>query len=1004
MEDESSIDGLRLSQLEQESEIEEIDILALSPMILAVQSRKQEPPPLSEICGDSSTLRMIATNLHRLFSQKGSVKYTEDNRKDLELIVRAFAYDIAQAAREGAASFVSQEFRRSKMELDNVQKELAETSRILDVRKRESVLDDLDKDDLVRENSELRDEVDQLHRENVAATHKYLGAKKYREQELEELRQQNEKLSESVEKLTDRVRVQEFHIKRKEEEIKRLMQELGEKQEQVTEAEHKLEAKKRKIDEMERKKQKVELKLEEALAENERSAATLSERKRELSSTRKSVSSNSQVQGLSTALRSLTEEYEKQCAETLELQERNQKLVDVIIKHNKLFEVYESELAAKENVEESNAEMTRDFETSCKQVEHLEKKLEEQDDFVDQILEITNTGTVEEALEAVESLVREGYVENRRLRAIIEEEMKFISSFTNTPLIAKKSELEIEIARCRQYIKENVFSGDDEREEPPSDVETSLVLQTKRAMMLIQHCEKMRREIKILEEIAQNFQFDMNDIASLPHVLSSKFDRMERVITGMKRALKIQDEDSLVPEMKMRIDLLNEFEKTLREKLNFEGQLGDLAIYAVEYIHNVEERAAIDRAAVLKDVQTELQEAKRAFETETNEKETQIANLQKQLDETSDRLRNESTRAADLESQLKDANEESQRQTQRATEQNAAVIQMKENVKLMEEQLQDSQNENERLKTKLNEICAISREKSERLLVEERKQHQEEIEAIKEQFESVSQRTKEELQRRTTRNKELKEKLKEVINSYAKAFQKQKQTIASLRQKVEDANQASLNSLVEDPEVQILSTQVKQLTAENAKLKANQENSDNQLKQVREMRDAYWKAQIAQLEKELQNQSESERHTIMDLQQRLAESSSELKKKKDTPQKVIQLDKTAIRRLEEWEKWARDMYGNLNQGESAKISADSLRFSLGEMILASLAHRQLLDRLKSLRMQKQLFLHGYTGAECLLLPKQPSLRTLLILAMACVRIQKKKTGIAGSLAQYSTYV
>ena len=1005
MEEESSIDGLRLSQLEQESESDEVDIMLLGSMLLAARSRDREPPALAEVCGGSLTLKTTAVALHRLLSQKGTVKYTEENRKDLELVLRAFVYDVALAARNGEALFTSQELQKSRSELEKTQRELLQTSRILDARKREEEeIDWVDKGELVRENTELRDEVDQLHRESVAATQKYLMAKKQRESEFEELRTENEKLRESVQTLTDRIKAQEFHVARKEKEITRLMKEVGEKEEAIANIEQKLQAKKRRIEEVDRKRQKAELKLEEVVAESERSVALMSQRMRETSQTKRSSSASAQVQNLSQALRSLTTNYERQCSESIRLHEMNKNLVDVIAKYDKVFEAYEAALATKEDVHESNLEIAQDLKMSHRQVLELERQLDEYQDFVTQIEQLTNTETTEEAVDAVAHMLNNGFIENKRLRSIVDEEMRFISSLTSSPFISDKQELEVQIARCRQYIKENVFSGDQETEEEenPRDVETCLILQTKRAAMLIEHCEKLRREVKILDEIVSKFHYEQRDVSSLPHFLASRFNATEKLILDIQDLLKVKDEQAIIPEMRMRNNVLNDLDTRLREKLNFEGQLGDLAIYAVEYINNIEERALMDRTVVERDAQTEIEAVKAKFEEEAKNKDDQICQLEKELKTTQDLLKKASQDKEQCEVKLTEAAEESERQAKRASDQNIALVRLKESVKELEDEIQTCNEDNRRLKEQLAESCAVSRQKSEQIMAEERTLHQNEIDAIHSQFESVSQRMKQELARKTARNKELKAKVKEVIDAYTKAFQKQKQTIARLRRELEQSNQANLNSVIEDPEVEVLAMQVKQLTAENAQLRATQDTSDEKLKQVREVRDNYWKAQIAQMEQDFQDQSQQDKEVILELRRRLNETSSDLKKA--PPPKVIQLDKAAVRRMEEWEKWARDLYSSVNPGDASHASASSLRFALGEMMLSSIAHRQLMERLKSLRLQKQLFLHGYTPGDHLLLPKQPTMRNLLILAMACVRIQKKKTGVAGSLSQYSTYV
>ena len=81
---------------------------------------------------------------------------------------------------------------------------------------------------------------------------------------------------------------------------------------------------------------------------------------------------------------------------------------------------------------------------------------------------------------------------------------------------------------------------------------------------------------------------------------------------------------------------------------------------------------------------------------------------------------------------------------------------------------------------------------------------------------------------------------------------------------------------------------------------------------------------------------------------------------------------------EEWEKWGRDIYSNVTDGDISHHSPKDLRYVLGEMIIASISQRKLIRKLESLRIQKKLLKHVPINVK----PKGPvSLKNLIVVIM-----------------------
>ena len=992
---ESSSGDVASSLLEQE-EINDIDALALSPMIVAARSNDADLPELSGFCGSSQTLQMMATNLHKLLTQKGNVKYTEENRKDLELVLRKFVSGVVAATKESTEITLT-EIRKSQHELQIVRQELVETNRVLETEKRKVEVVQNSEVETTRENKELRQEIESLQRENAQATQKYLHAKREREKELIELRNENETLKEALNNLEDQVRVYEFRVKKDQKEIDKLTRDLTEKDEEISDAQNKYATKSSKLEDCKRERQKLVLKVESLTDDNERVLALLNQTKQKLNDMKGRECATESMQKFPTVLQNLTREYERQSEEILRMHNLNQKALDIIVKQGALLSCYEQELVTA--VPDTSNEGVADS------ANHIEEA-QSCDGFLSRLREITGKETNDEAIEAVESLMQFGMIENRRLAAGIKQEMMFIAELTGSDMIdANKTKMEIELARCRQYITDNVIQGEQE-EDDISDPETCLVMQTMRANMLMKYSDKLRHNVEILDKIVVLFEFDY-DLEELPFYIEQRFDDMKKIIEAAQKLFKVERETDLIPIMEEKVATLNDFEERLRPALDFRGEASDLPAFATEYISELADHSRMEQSTVVDDLKADVEALERKLTSELENATARVAELEKQLEESEKRLKVAIIDKSNLEAKVEEATGRSEQIEQRLGEQVRTITQMNQNFKDLEEDYHKLEEENSELKLLIKNRPANSQKGFARAISEIQQQHESEIEALHQQFQSVTEKHVKEIQKKTERNKLLKAKIKEIVSAYDKAFQKQKETIAFLRTQMEQMSKEDVNSPIEGPEVQMLGAEVKQLRAENKELRAKLETVDGRIQQAQGARDLFWKTRINEIEEASNERLESERQLILELQAKLANAKTELKMRTSTPTSVIQLDKGAIMRLDEWEKWGRDIYSNVSNGEVAKMSTRDLRFMLGEMVLASIAHRQLLERLRSLRIQKRYFVNGLVLKQFLRIPmgqKVLSIRDVILLLISCVRLQKKRTGIAGSLSQTVTYV
>ena len=90
--------------------------------------------------------------------------------------------------------------------------------------------------------------------------------------------------------------------------------------------------------------------------------------------------------------------------------------------------------------------------------------------------------------------------------------------------------------------------------------------------------------------------------------------------------------------------------------------------------------------------------------------------------------------------------------------------------------------------------------------------------------------------------------------------------------------------------------------------------------------------------------------------------------------------------LQDWDKWARELFMSASDGTVASASRKELRFILSEMIMASISHRRLIDRLDSLRTQKRFLEHQAKPVKRL---KEPTLSSMIVFAVGMMRVMRK---------------
>ena len=259
------------------------------------------------------------------------------------------------------------------------------------------------------------------------------------------------------------------------------------------------------------------------------------------------------------------------------------------------------------------------------------------------------------------------------------------------------------------------------------------------------------------------------------------------------------------------------------------------------------------------------------------------------------------------------------------------------------------------------------------------------------------------------------------------ALRSQNQALLARIQQIQQMDAPSKNNDEKNP-----SSAVKTLEAEKTVLQCRVQQLSDRLEKLQTTRDAYWQSQMALHENELQNNNQQKldetkkQHTdflndVASLLSRYLPSSYDgtdqatLSVISNVVDKVALAEKKAaianhkaelmqqqknevdtsniprvvktIQSLQEWEKWANEMFTNATGLDSKKFQDKELRNRLGEMVLSSIGNKKLLSDLDSLRTQKEALMRG---AGCVESERELQLGALAKVVAFGVRLSKSK--------------
>ena len=157
-----------ISSTNLESElIHEVDQSLMSPMMTVISLKNDQPSQLIDFAGNDKSLQLIAQNLHQLLSSPGTVKFTTENKQNLELIIQTFITDIFQSSTKKIDKLT-----HFQSDVKKLQKELFESNNKIENFKYLYNNSEKAREELINENKELQGKIDTLYRTQAVSINK----------------------------------------------------------------------------------------------------------------------------------------------------------------------------------------------------------------------------------------------------------------------------------------------------------------------------------------------------------------------------------------------------------------------------------------------------------------------------------------------------------------------------------------------------------------------------------------------------------------------------------------------------------------------------------------------------------------------------------------------------------------------------------------------------------------------------------------------------------------
>lgn len=1162
--DNSNLDGSYEQPVDNKTLPPPPDEHQLSQIQIAYKSfnSQNQIPDLVEQAGDNKTLQCIARGLTTLFSQPGIVRYSAEDRRELDYAIRTFVYQLCQQSVEKGKKLVEKTLNDDGIDANMVlqlKERLAETEKLYhDSEKRANEATEQKDEALAQiENYKIRES--QFVKQIYEKERKMNASRSEYDTSIAQIRAEMDQYDERCKDLQEKLKLNDISSKRLEDQLEKANEEIATLSSELTLTKNKLVSKKEKLGYSKEKCDKLMIENRRLDFDNQQMASDLNDVKRRLRETETTLEMTNQDQ-----LNKLDEENQKlrdsisHLSEICSTQSEDLAAIQTLQANSTVLLRQQLELIAQYDAELSIISQEKeDLQVQSEGDAKLISALQEQLNKVNEETSTTNVEVTSHDLEEIKELLRPRYGEgnpvqtvrellegatndelksqNVRQAGLIENLLRFIARMVNTGELKQllshdspeqkladdesfKDQLLIEIARCRQFANQSNVTD----VEMPSQEEAQKVINTlsdsdrpeDRELFNILASQTLATDTlrKLYEKSNLAYNSAINELKKVDKIVNYEdgpADKLpsfivEKLLSFKAFSLKLanvvdddydpEDFDSVLKYLFEFVQFSAKLIQAIEQNINYHGELKYLPSEAAEYITNLQQQAEeytarnVEITSMTEEENTNsprespresaresgresARESARESPRETRENEynghfqqelfrsriklNDLENtvLAKEKEIESLKQENENLKAEKVELQ-KNANE----CLQHSTEVEGQYAKLLDNFNDSEENLEKIRKENENLHNMIKKKSDDYDQRLTKLIEKEREQHQLDIQRGENRMRKREDKFKAELEAKSEKISQLKKKMREIIDSYEKAFKKQKETTQAIRQQNEILSaklEKNTGPSINPREVERLKAEVKSLDAEKTLLNTKLKQMADKIEEVQAIRDNYWMAQMSLQDAE--NKNAGNRHeandesiegnygnnndhydafleqlvTILEpympTQYEISEESVfnaisslidrlEVAENDEVPYNNLNENEASrqvssilntstpnmnnvtnreteaayaktLAALQDWDRWGRDLYMNVTDGEVPCQSCKELRYVLGEMILASIGHRKLVYRLDSLRSQKRLLLKMCNLPQPV--ETYPTFRMLLIVAIGSLRILRK---------------
>ncbi|OHT13587.1 hypothetical protein TRFO_03352 [Tritrichomonas foetus] len=1060
----------------------------INPMILAAKTKENNYPQLIDFARQKHDLQLIANNLHQLLTAPGFVKYSQETRQDLELIIRAFItgcieyYDI----KNDESGFSRSEVQRLHDELLDVQKELETCKASLKTSEKR-------REEQESEIKMRQVEIDGLYVAKAQETQKLNEYKKDAEKTISNIKTQNDQLSDKLRDVLDQLKIKEYADERNQNHFKELSQSATNANSEIIKLKDKISMKNDKIEELEQQIHDLSVRSQTLEDDNQKLAVYLNAVRSKLNESKRTIAkfNSGQVialqqenEKLRAAFTAVTKQFESQNTELINLRNSQIEATSLLHRQIEVIAEYDRSCESLTAARQNNYNLSNQLNQIKVQSMQRDERLNNLESIMSNIMSLTEAETPEEVPIRVVKLKEYGCLENQRLVSAFEDQLRFMATLVNSEIFYGRSQqqlngdasfaekLQIEMIRCRKFIEDNTVAGADEI--PEEDVEqfhidTSnredfaiLSTQVLRNEVLRKYSEQLKKDSDALHEIAD--LYGETDVSILPDFLESKNKQMETFLEQLTKSLEIEQSENTFNDILEKVDLNNAIFDEIKTIIKFEGNIEEVpqqiesltrqimnstttptsSKYPSNYANtnntnfnnnynannnfsnnanfkrnqqeHLNEDEEEDFSSIVNSsinfqshreteiLREQLSLLKTDFDNENYKLQTKINQLQKKLNDAQILLRRHAFEKKKLKEKLTNVTQQNDELTKREVLRSQALNVMNTNYRDLEGQLNEYKQRNIELHNEMKTKMENADQRLDNIIKEERSQHQIELNNIQQRFNTLMERQKESVEKKNQRIKSLKDRLSEVINSYEVAFKKQKETIRILREKTDKCINKT-EEIVSTKDETILENELTIIRSEKEALAAKVGQLTEQLNKAQTVRDTFWKAQISMVENSAKKAIDDEVTTVLKKIASVARcdptadaiiATFEQRETRDFSVALNSIDIGSMKQLEEWEKWSRQLFANVNHGEIFAHSSKELRFVIGEMALSSISHHVLLSRLESLRQQKVILM---TGKTCNRTDDPPEIRSLMVFVVCVIRLKRRAGQITPHMFQ-----